>query len=125
MLWEIGNQIQLTAELVAKDLGLDWSGGPVVATLTAADLRDWYQQIQHTAMWIQLHIRSHQSELYCVGQTRAEVHATFQRAHFPDVFFVIFHIHTWCSGVTCCNFFVQPVTTLVNKLHGPELLLGS
>jgi hypothetical protein len=46
------------------------SNRPTVTALTVADLREWYQQIQHTTVWIQLHIISHQSELYYVANLR-------------------------------------------------------
>ncbi|XP_069697908.1 cingulin-like protein 1 [Periplaneta americana] len=62
MLWEIGKQVQLTAELMARDCGLSMLEEPMITTLTAADISDWYQQIWRTAKWIQLHVLSHQRE---------------------------------------------------------------
>jgi hypothetical protein len=64
MLWEIGKQIQLIAEMVARNCQLEWSHGPAVAAPTEADLKEWYQHMWHTTKWIQLHIPSHQRELY-------------------------------------------------------------
>lgn len=63
MLWEIGNQVQLIAEMVARNYHLEWSQGPIVAIPTAADLKEWYQHIWHTTRWIQLLIPLHQREL--------------------------------------------------------------
>jgi hypothetical protein len=64
MLWEIGNQVQLIAEMVARNCHLEWSQGPIVAIPTAADLTEWYQNIWRTTRWIQLHVPLHQRELY-------------------------------------------------------------
>jgi hypothetical protein len=63
MLWEIGKQIQLTAQLFARNYGLEWSEGPVVTTLTELNLREWYQHVWRTIKWIQLHILSYTREL--------------------------------------------------------------
>lgn len=69
MLWEIGKQVQLIAEVVARHCHLQWSQGPIVAIPTAADLKEWYQLMWHTTRWIQLHIPSHKCELYyCMAQ---------------------------------------------------------
>ncbi|KDR21188.1 hypothetical protein L798_03594 [Zootermopsis nevadensis] len=73
VLWEIGKQIQLTAELIAREHGLEWSHRPTVTTLTAAGLREWYQQIQHTTMWIQLHILSCQNDIQHSSQEECNV----------------------------------------------------
>ncbi|PNF15311.1 hypothetical protein B7P43_G01001 [Cryptotermes secundus] len=81
MLSEIGNQVQLIAEMVARNYHLEWSQGPIVAIPTAADLKEWYQHIWHTTRWIQLHIPLHQ---LCVQQSSlAEVnqHSRTSSAH--------------------------------------------
>jgi hypothetical protein len=63
MLWEIGKQVQLIAEMIAGNCHLEWSQGFMVAIPTAADLKEWYQLIWHTTRWIQLHIPSLKCEL--------------------------------------------------------------
>jgi hypothetical protein len=73
MLWEIGKQIQLTAQLFARNYGLELSEGPVVTTLTELNLREWYQHVWHTTKWIQLHILSYTREL-CYVQNQNKLY---------------------------------------------------
>jgi len=109
MLLEIGKQLQLTAELLARNCDLEWSQGSAITTMTATDLKELYQHIWHTTKWIQMHILARQRKLYCVVNLRkvlvfllkkqernCVLHITMQ-AHFfkcilytsPDIFRVL------------------------------------